>query len=137
MPTAALSPAALALFRLHVERRGHIHVDDSNRETYRELARVGLMRAGSTFRDGGESTYRLTQEGFDRKAELCGCAKESADSMHCEGRETRSARSSTCAGVLLSVRSRINLGAQKSPSSASSINRASNSSTIDRPSSVH
>jgi hypothetical protein len=36
------------------------------------------MRAGSTFRDGEESIYRLTPEGFERKAELLGCAKESA-----------------------------------------------------------
>ena len=78
MPTVALSPAALALFRLHVERQGQIAVDDSTREAYRELARAGLMRAGSTFRDGAESIYVLTREGFDRKAELSGCAKESA-----------------------------------------------------------
>lgn len=78
MPTATLSPAALALFRLHVERRGQVPVDDSTRGPYRELARAGLMRAGSTFRDGPESIYRLTQEGFERKAELLACAKESA-----------------------------------------------------------
>ena len=78
MPTITLSAAALALFRLHVERQGQIAVDDSTREPYRELARAGLMRAGSTFRDGEESIYRLTQEGFERKAELFGCAKESA-----------------------------------------------------------
>lgn len=76
MPTIALSPAALALFRLHVERLGQIAVDESTREPYRELARAGLMRAGSTFRDGEESIYRMTPVGFERKAELCGCAKE-------------------------------------------------------------
>ena len=48
------------------------------REPYRELARAGLMRAGSTFRDGEESIYRLTQEGFERKAELLGCAEKIA-----------------------------------------------------------
>ena len=78
MQTAALSDAALALFRLHVERQGQIVVDDSTREPYRELARAGLMMAGSTFRDGPESVYVLTQEGFERKAELLACAKESA-----------------------------------------------------------
>jgi hypothetical protein len=78
MPTVTLSPAALALFRLHVEGQGQIPVDDTTREPYRELARAGLMRAGSTFRDGPESIYRLTQEGFERKAELLACAKESA-----------------------------------------------------------
>jgi hypothetical protein len=78
METITLSPAALAMFQLHVERRGQIPVDDTTRESYRELARAGLMRAGSTFRDGPESIYRLTPEGFERKAELLGCTKESA-----------------------------------------------------------
>ena len=78
MSTIALSPAAVALFRLHVERQGQIAVDDATREPYRELARAGLMRSGSTFRDGEESIYRLTQEGFERKAEFLGCAKVSA-----------------------------------------------------------
>lgn len=78
MPTITLSPAAVSLFRLHVERHGQIAVDDSTREPYRELALAGLMRAGSTFRDGPESIYRLTPEGFERRAEFCGCAKESA-----------------------------------------------------------
>jgi hypothetical protein len=72
-----LSAAAVALFRLHVERRGQVSVDDSTREAYRELARAGLMRAGSTFRDGEESIYRLTQEGFERKANF-DCAREIA-----------------------------------------------------------
>jgi len=78
MPTITLSPAALTLFRLHVERQGQIPVDNSTRGPYRELARAGLMRAGSTFRDGEESIYRLTPEGFERKAELCGCAQKIA-----------------------------------------------------------
>jgi hypothetical protein len=73
-----LSEAALVLFRLHVERHGQVDVDDTTRAPYRELARAGLMRAGSTFRDGPESIYRLTQEGFERKAGLLSCAKESA-----------------------------------------------------------
>ncbi len=71
-----LSDAALALFRLHVERKGRIPVDETTRELYRELARHGLMLAGSTFRDGEESVYVLTREGFERKAELLACAKE-------------------------------------------------------------
>jgi hypothetical protein len=62
-----LSEAALALFRLHVERKGQIEVNDQTREPYRELARHGLMMAGSTFRDGEESIYRLTQAGFELK----------------------------------------------------------------------
>jgi hypothetical protein len=78
MKTVALSPSALALFRLHVEQHGQIDVDDSNREIFRELAGAGLMRAGHTFTGGDESMYRLTKEGFERKAELIACAKESA-----------------------------------------------------------
>ena len=65
MNTITLSEAALALFRLHVERKGQVGVDDRTREAYRELASHGLMRAGSTFRDGEESIYRLTQAGYD------------------------------------------------------------------------
>jgi hypothetical protein len=64
--TIGLSDAALDLFRLHVERRGQIAVDDTTRGPYRELARAGLMQAGSTFRDGPESVYVLTKQGFER-----------------------------------------------------------------------
>jgi hypothetical protein len=63
METTTLSEDAKALFRLHVELMGRIAVDDATRE----LARAGLMMAGSTFRDGPESTYVLTQAGFDLK----------------------------------------------------------------------
>src|SRR4051812_21474607 len=56
----SLSEAALALFRLLVEGQGRIEVNDPTGEPYRELARAGLMRAGSTFRDGEESIYCLT-----------------------------------------------------------------------------
>lgn len=70
-----LSNAALALFRLHLEHRRTIDVD-SNRETYRELARTGLMVAGHSFAGGDESIYRLTKEGFEQKAELLARAKE-------------------------------------------------------------
>ena len=73
-----MSDAALDLFRLHVERRGGVPVDDTTRPLYREIAAAGLMRAGSTFRDGPESIYRLTEWGFERKAEILACAKESA-----------------------------------------------------------
>jgi hypothetical protein len=73
-----LSEPALALFRLHVERKGQITVDDSTREPYRELAKAGLMMAGSTFRDGEESIYRLTREGFDLKNAISPSHAESA-----------------------------------------------------------
>jgi hypothetical protein len=76
--TETLSEAAVSLFRLHIERNGHIAVDNSTREPYRELARAGLMIAGSTFRDGEESIYCLTKAGYDRKIELLG----SPDHVH-------------------------------------------------------
>jgi hypothetical protein len=44
-----LSHEALALFRQHIERHGDMEVDDSNRQTYRELARAGLMVVGNRF----------------------------------------------------------------------------------------
>ncbi len=78
MPTLTLSESALALLRLHVERKGKIPVDDATRKPYRELARAGLMMAGHSFVGGDESIYVLTEEGFERKAELLACAKESA-----------------------------------------------------------
>ncbi len=78
MRTTTLSQPALALFRLHIERQGNILVDDSNRAAYEELARAGLMKAGSSFRHGRNSIYGLTKTGFERKAELLSCAKESA-----------------------------------------------------------
>jgi hypothetical protein len=64
---AKLSSAAITLFRLHAEQRRTIDIE-ANRETYRELARAGLMVAGHSFAGGDESIYRLTQEGFERKA---------------------------------------------------------------------
>jgi hypothetical protein len=76
MKTINLSAAALALFRLHVERGGHLEVDDTTRETYRELARAGLMQAGHTYTKGDESIYRLTKDGFERKLELLEQAKQ-------------------------------------------------------------
>jgi hypothetical protein len=69
-----LSNAALALFRLHVERRRTIDID-TNRETYRELARAGLMVAASSYARGDESIYQLTKEGFERRDELLAQAR--------------------------------------------------------------
>ncbi len=67
--TIALSDAALALLRLHLERNGDIRVDDSNRELYRGLAQAGLMLAGHSFRDGREAFYVFTKEGWARRRE--------------------------------------------------------------------
>jgi hypothetical protein len=77
MNTTSLSPAALALFRLHVERHGDLDVD-ANREAYRELERAGLMIVGNTFAGGQDSIYHVTKLGFERKAEILACAKASA-----------------------------------------------------------
>lgn len=63
MQLPSLSAAALELLKHHSERRGEIAVDDSNRETYRELARAGLMVAGHSFANGRESFYALTELG--------------------------------------------------------------------------
>ena len=75
MHETMLSPAALALFRRHIELHGNIRVDDSNRETFRELARAGLMVAANSFTHGPEAIYRVTKEGFERKAELLAQAR--------------------------------------------------------------
>jgi hypothetical protein len=71
---------ALALFRQHIERHGDIEVDDSNRETYRELARAGLMVVGNSFARGEASVYHVTKTGFERKAELLAATAE-ADTL--------------------------------------------------------
>jgi hypothetical protein len=78
MQTMSLSEAAIALFPLHIEQHGDIVVDDETRPIYRELARAGVMRAGSTYAGGPESAYRVTTEGFERRAELLTCAREAA-----------------------------------------------------------
>jgi hypothetical protein len=72
-----LSKRALALFREHLERRRIIDVD-RNRKPYRELARAGLMVAGSRFPGGDDSVSHVTKEGFEQRAELLACAKEAA-----------------------------------------------------------
>ena len=77
MKVHTLSAAALALFRLHLEHHGDPDAD-ANRAAYQELERAGLVAVGHSFRDGRNSIYRLTKEGFERKAELLACTKESA-----------------------------------------------------------
>ena len=85
MKVHTLSPAAVALFRLHIERRGDVDVNDSNRELFRELARAGLMVAGNSFARGVESVYTVTREGFERKAELLACARRKRGDMNSSG----------------------------------------------------
>jgi hypothetical protein len=77
MREKTLSPAAMALFRLHVEQEG-IRVDDANREAHRELAAAGIMYSVSTFARGPEAYFRLTEDGWNRRHEILDCAKESA-----------------------------------------------------------
>jgi hypothetical protein len=72
-----LSNEALSQMRLHMEEDG-IRVDDANREAYRELARAGIMYPVSTFARGPEAYFRFTPEGWDRRHEILGFAKESA-----------------------------------------------------------
>ena len=65
--------AALAQLERHL---AGTEVTDANRAAYRELAAAGLMAAGHSFAGGDESVYRLTKEGFERKAEVRASARE-------------------------------------------------------------
>jgi hypothetical protein len=73
MQTVNLSESALALFRLHVERMGKIDVDDTNRQSYRELEAAGLVMNSRPF--VGNQLYSLTRAGYELKLEMT-CAKE-------------------------------------------------------------
>ena len=77
MKTASLSPAALALFRRHIERGG-IRVDDTNRDAHRELAAAGILYPVSTFARGPEAYFRFTDFGWERRDEILACAKEAS-----------------------------------------------------------
>jgi hypothetical protein len=77
MQTITLSEAALALFRLHIERDG-IRVDEANRAAHRELAAAGIMYPVSTFAHGSEAYFRFTEYGWERRHEILACVKESA-----------------------------------------------------------
>jgi hypothetical protein len=77
MQTVTLSEAAVALLRSRVDG-GSRHVDASNLEAYRELARAGIMYAVSGFTSGPEYLFRWTDEGYARRFELLDRSKESA-----------------------------------------------------------
>ena len=64
MTTITLSENAVAILQLYIQS-GDVAVDDSNRETCRELAVAGLMVAGHTFTGGREVFYRCTREGWE------------------------------------------------------------------------
>jgi hypothetical protein len=68
--TITLSADALALLKLHLERKGDIAVDDSTREPYRKLARAGLMVVGHSFTRGREAFYKMTDAGWERRFEF-------------------------------------------------------------------
>ena len=81
MPAIALSdaapgPATPARRATRGCRRGR-----RARPIYRELARAGVMHAVSTYAGGPESAYRMTREGFKRKAELLLARSRQADRM--------------------------------------------------------
>jgi hypothetical protein len=80
--TIRLSANAVALFRLHVERKGDIAVDDATREPYRELALAGLMVAGHSFTRGRESFYKLTDAGWERRFEFISPLRAESASPH-------------------------------------------------------
>ncbi len=75
MQTTTLSETAKALLRSRV-MGGTREVNDSNREAYRELERAGIMYAVSGFTSGPEYLFRWTDEGWQRRLELSGCARD-------------------------------------------------------------
>lgn len=78
-PDGPLSPEAIALLMRYLDG-GDREVTDVNRAIYRELAAAGLMMAGHTFALGDESTYRLTEAGYARRAEFAPSAPSHAES---------------------------------------------------------
>ncbi len=75
MKTQTLSPAALSLFRRHVELGRTIDLE-ANRAVYEELACAGLMVVGSSYARGQNSIYTVTKKGFESRDELFDYAKE-------------------------------------------------------------
>lgn len=73
---STLSDQALHLLQSHLAAIGRTNGStsgtptDQTRETYRELARAGLMGACHTFAGGRDSLYRLTEEAYQRREEL-------------------------------------------------------------------
>jgi hypothetical protein len=63
MQTVALSEAAMLLLRTCLEAR-RVVVTAENRETYRELARAGIMYPVSGFVNGEEAIYRFSDDGW-------------------------------------------------------------------------
>ena len=77
MQTIALSDDALELLRYRLATRDN-RVTASNLEAYRELVRAGIMFAVSGFATGPEASFRFSDEGWERRFEILGCAKGEA-----------------------------------------------------------
>lgn len=63
-----LTEAARDLLRIRLSGE-RVDVAPDNRESYRELARAGLMEPISGFIGGTEAHFRLTKEACDRRVE--------------------------------------------------------------------
>ena len=75
MQSITLSEAALTVLRSRIEG-GSRHVDDSNLEAYRELARAGIMYPVSGFTSGPEYLFRWTDDGWASRFEITRRAKK-------------------------------------------------------------
>jgi hypothetical protein len=68
------SKEAIALLRTCLQT-GRTTVTNENRETFRELARAGVMYPVSGFVSGPEATYRFTDLGWERREEFLARAR--------------------------------------------------------------
>ena len=99
MQTLILSASALELFRLHIELRGNILIDDANREPYLELERAGLVVLGNSFRDGPGTIYRVSKLGLEQsrtsglreRGGMIGCELGAANWQRCSGQHAERA----------------------------------------------
>ena len=71
MQTVTLSQAALALLRQCLES-GRSRVTPENLESYRELARAGVMYPVPGFVSGEKANFRFTDVGWAMRFELLG-----------------------------------------------------------------
>jgi hypothetical protein len=67
-----LSKAARDLLRRRANSE-RVDVTPGNLETYRELARAGIMEPFTGFMRGPEAVFRFTQRGWERREELQRC----------------------------------------------------------------
>lgn len=74
------SGSALSLLRCLVSGES-VEVSDETRPADRELAAAGIMVALHTFARGGESAYRFTEEGWNRRREWLNPSSNPARSL--------------------------------------------------------